>query len=105
MRAGASTSFARAWGPRACAKGRTGCRVVRGARHTRRMSATGRLGGSVQQSGDLRVQVVRYRGGRRSFVVLDVGHVVVHARAERFLAPFGEGTQGTYAYHLIDHLR
>jgi integrase len=29
----------------------------------------------------------------------------VHTRAERFLAPLGEGTQRTYAYHLVDHLR
>jgi hypothetical protein len=40
-------------------------------------------------SDDLRVQVVR--NGRRSFVVLDVATGSVHARAERFLAPFGEG--------------
>jgi integrase len=30
---------------------------------------------------------------------------VFHARADRFLAGFGEGTQRTYAYHLVDHLR
>jgi integrase len=59
----------------------------------------------VNSSDDLRVQVVNHRDGRRSFVVLDVATGSVHARADRFLAPFGEGTQGTYAYHLIDHLR
>ena len=80
-------------------------RVVRGARHTRRMSATGRLGGSVQQSGELRVQLVNHRDGRRSYVVLDVGSASFHARADAFLASFGEGTQRTYAYHLVDHLR
>jgi hypothetical protein len=42
-------------------------------------------------SDDLRVQVVRHGNGRRSFVVLDVATGSVHARAERFLAPFGEG--------------
>lgn len=59
----------------------------------------------MNSSDDLRVQVVSHRDGRRSFVVLDVATGSVHARAERFLAPFAEGTQGTYAYHLIDHLR
>ena len=29
----------------------------------------------------------------------------MHRRADRFLARFGEGTQRTYAYHLVDHLR
>jgi len=54
---------------------------------------------------DLRVQVVNHRGGQRSHVVLDVSSGVVHRRAEGFLAGFGEGTQRTYAYHLVDHLR
>jgi integrase len=53
----------------------------------------------------LRVQVVNHRGGHRSFVVLDVESGAVHRRAERFLAGFGEGTQRTYAFHLVDHLR
>lgn len=54
---------------------------------------------------DLRVQVANHPGGQRSYVVLDVSTGVVHRRAERFLAGFGEGTQRTYAYHLVDHLR
>ena len=54
---------------------------------------------------DLRVQVVNHRDGQRSHVVLDVSSGVVHRRAEGFLAGFGEGTQRTYAYHLVDHLR
>jgi integrase len=29
----------------------------------------------------------------------------VHVRADRFLAGHGEGTQRTYAHHLVDHLR
>lgn len=57
------------------------------------------------RSNDLRVQLVSHRDARRSYVVLDVATGCVHARAERFLAPFGEGTQRTYAYHLVDHLR
>ncbi len=69
------------------------------------MSAIGRLGGSVQQSGDLRVQLVNHRDGSRWGVVLDVGSASFHARADVFLASFGEGTQRTYAYHLVDHLR
>lgn len=35
----------------------------------------------------------------------DAATGAVHARADRFLAPFAEGTQRTYAYHLVDHLR
>ncbi|MGO9789901.1 MAG: hypothetical protein ACLP8S_10535 [Solirubrobacteraceae bacterium] len=68
-------------------------------------SGTSRLGGSSQQSGDLRVQLVNHRDGRRSYVILDVGSGSFHARADLFLASFGEGTQRTYAYHLVDHLR
>jgi len=54
---------------------------------------------------DLRVQLVNHRDGRRSYVVLDMASGSIHTRAERFLAPFSEGTQRTYAYHLVDHLR
>jgi integrase len=53
----------------------------------------------------LRVQRVDHPGGRRSFVIVDLGAGVVHGRAGRFLAGFGEGTQRTYAFHLADHLR
>jgi len=74
-------------------------------RHTRWMSGTGTLGGSSRGSGDLRVQLVKHRDGRRSYVVLDVASASFHVRADLFLASFGEGTQRTYAYHLVDHLR
>jgi integrase len=53
----------------------------------------------------LRVQPVNHRDGRRSYVVVDVAAGAVHRRADRFLATFSEGTQRTYAYHLVDHLR
>src|SRR5579871_4801043 len=54
---------------------------------------------------DLRVQLVKHRDGRRSYVVLDFVSGSVHSRADKFLSSFGEGTQRTYAYHLVDHLR
>lgn len=54
---------------------------------------------------DLRVQRVDHPDGRRSYLVLDLGSGRVHARADRFLAGHGEGTQRTYAHHLVDHLR
>jgi integrase len=54
---------------------------------------------------DLHVQLVNHRDGRRSYVVLDFGMGSVHRRADKFLSSFGEGTQRTYAYHLVDHLR
>ncbi|HEV2068689.1 MAG TPA: hypothetical protein VGR26_02725 [Acidimicrobiales bacterium] len=73
-------------------------------RHTRTMTAGGSIG-PLGRATDLRVQLVSHRDARRSYVVLDVETGCVHPRAERFLAPFGEGTQRTYAYHLLDHLR
>ena len=54
---------------------------------------------------DIRVQIVNHRDGRRSYVVLDFISGCVHSRADKFLSSFGEGTQRTYAYHLVDHLR
>jgi len=51
------------------------------------------------------VQLVNHRGGQRSYLVLDVASGSVHSRADKFLSSFGEGTQRTYAYHLVDHLR
>ena len=54
---------------------------------------------------DLRVQLVKHRDGRRSYVVLDFVSGSVDSRADKFLSSFGEGTQRTYAYHLVDHLR
>lgn len=55
--------------------------------------------------GDLRVQHVDHADGRRCYLVLDVAAGRVHGRADRYLAGLGEGTQRTYAYHLVDHLR
>lgn len=56
-------------------------------------------------SDDLRVQRVDHPGGARSYLVLDIASGRVHERADRFLAGHGEGTQRTYAHHLVDHLR
>jgi len=54
---------------------------------------------------ELRVQSVNHCDGRHSYLVLDVTSSSVHSRADKFLSSFGEGTQRTYAYHLVDHLR
>ena len=55
--------------------------------------------------GDLRVQEVRRREGRRSYTIV-WPEGMVHRQAGRFLAGFdGSGTQRTYAYLLVDHLR
>jgi len=54
---------------------------------------------------DIRVQLVNHRGKQRSYLVLDVASGSVHNRADKFLSAFCEGTQRTYAYHLVDHLR
>jgi len=51
------------------------------------------------------VQLVNHRDGQRSYLVLDVTSGSVHNRADKFLSAFCEGTQRTYAYHLVDHLR
>jgi len=56
-------------------------------------------------SDDLRVQCVDHPGGARSYLVLDIASGRGHVRADRFLAGHGEGTQRTYAHHLVDHLR
>jgi hypothetical protein len=55
--------------------------------------------------GDLRVQRIDRKGGRRSWtIVWPEGRV--HEEADRFLrAHDGSGTQRTYAYYLVDHLR
>lgn len=53
----------------------------------------------------MRVQRVDHRDGTRSYLILSVASGRVHARADRFLAGHGEGTQRTYAHHLVDHLR
>jgi len=54
---------------------------------------------------DIRVQLVNHRGGQCSYLVLDVATGSVHNHADKFLSSFCEGTQRTYAYHLVDHLR
>jgi len=55
--------------------------------------------------GDLRVQQIERKGGRRSWTILwPEGRV--HTEADRFLRRHdGSGTQRTYAYLLVDHLR
>ena len=54
---------------------------------------------------DLRVQTLHRRGGWRSFTIVWPDGTV-HIQADRFLQRFdGSGTQRTYAYHLLDHLR
>jgi integrase len=55
--------------------------------------------------GDLRVQRIDRRDGRRSWtIVWPEGRV--HEEADRFLRVHdGSGTQKTYAYYLVDHLR
>ena len=55
--------------------------------------------------GDLRVQEIRRRGGVRSWTVV-AADGSVHTAADRFLREHeGSGTQRTYAYALVDHLR
>ncbi len=55
--------------------------------------------------GDLRVQEISRGGGWRSWAVL-WPEGAVHVRADRFLRLHeGSGTQRTYAYLLVDHLR
>jgi integrase len=65
---------------------------------------TGRMGSNLV-IGDLRVQpLTRGNGGRSFTVVWPEG--AVHEEADRFLRGFeGSGTQRTYAYLLVDHLR
>lgn len=67
-----------------------------------------RLGGRVARNvvvGDLRVQQIERRDGRRSWTVV-WPEGTVHAEADRFLREHeGSGTQKTYAYYLVDHLR
>ncbi|MEV1176806.1 tyrosine-type recombinase/integrase [Nonomuraea sp. NPDC049784] len=55
--------------------------------------------------GDLRVQRLDRRGGRRSWTIV-WPEGTVHEEADRFLRVYdGSGTQRTYAYYLVDHLR
>ena len=41
----------------------------------------------------------------QSFSIFEVSTAKIHARSDRWLRTFAEGTQRTYAYHLVDHLR
>src|ERR1700677_4931805 len=55
--------------------------------------------------GDLRVQQIDWKDGRRSWTIVWPGGTV-HEEADRFLRVHdGSGTQRTYAYYLVDHLR
>jgi hypothetical protein len=55
--------------------------------------------------GDLRVQQIRCSDGRRSWAIV-WPEGTEHAEADRFLRKHeGSGTQRTYAYVLVDHLR
>jgi hypothetical protein len=55
--------------------------------------------------GDLRVQQIERGDGGRSFTIVWPERAV-HEAADRFLRGFeGSGTQRTYAYLLVDHLR
>ena len=68
----------------------------------------GRYGGRVVRRvvvGDLRVQQIERKGGWRSWTIL-WSEGTVHVEADRFLRQHdGSGTQRTYAYLLVDHLR
>lgn len=75
------------------------------ARQTLGMSSIRTIDGCSGPSQGLRVQAVHHSDGRRSYLVRDLAGGVFHIRADRFLAPFAEGTQRTYAHHLVDHLR
>lgn len=54
--------------------------------------------------GELRVQEIVRAGGRVSYTVVDTDCSVV-AEADEFLRTCGAGTDRTYAYVLVDHLR
>ncbi|MEU5902487.1 tyrosine-type recombinase/integrase [Streptomyces venezuelae] len=55
--------------------------------------------------GDLRVQQIDRKNGRRSWTIV-WPEGTVHQEADRFLREYeGSGTQRTYAYLLVDHLR
>jgi integrase len=55
--------------------------------------------------GDLRVQQIERKGGRRSWTIV-WPEGTVHVEADGFLRRHdGSGTQRTYAYLLVDHLR
>jgi hypothetical protein len=55
--------------------------------------------------GGLRVQRIERKGGWRSWTIV-WPEGTLHAEADRFLRVHdGSGTQKTYAYYLVDHLR
>ncbi len=55
--------------------------------------------------GDLRVQRIERKDGRRSWTIV-WPEGTLHMEADRFLREHeGSGTQKTYAYYLVDHLR
>ncbi|NBE51991.1 tyrosine-type recombinase/integrase [Streptomyces boluensis] len=55
--------------------------------------------------GQLRVQEINHRDGRVSYTIVQAGGAV-HTRADRYLVKFeSQGTDRTYAYYLVDHLR
>ena len=51
------------------------------------------------------VQAANHKDHSQSFSIFDAGTAKIHARSDRWLRAFSEGTQRTYAYHLVDHLR
>ncbi|MEU0896771.1 tyrosine-type recombinase/integrase [Streptomyces massasporeus] len=60
---------------------------------------------SLMVLGDLRVQQMRRAGGGRSYTIVRPDSSV-DAEADSFLRSYeGRGTQKTYAYYLVDHLR
>lgn len=54
--------------------------------------------------GDLRVQPIDRRGGLRSYTIVWL-EGTLHQEADRFLRTLEAGTDRTYAYLLVDHLR
>lgn len=51
------------------------------------------------------VQAANHKDHSQSFSIFDASTAKIHARSDRWLRTFSEGTQRTYAYHLVDHLR
>jgi len=51
------------------------------------------------------VQAANHKDSSQSFSIFDAGTAKIHSRSDRWLRTFSEGTQRTYAYHLVDHLR
>lgn len=51
------------------------------------------------------VQAANHKDHSQSFSIFEVSTAKIHVRSDRWLRTFSEGTQRTYAYHLVDHLR